>query len=92
MSVDELSPYLKRVLSVFDQHLHGIFVDLDTGQPDPDGVRALAALLEDTEEDTRNALLGLRASDCLVEQDVVFAGIEGLLRWAVHPQCREPRR
>jgi hypothetical protein len=87
MNSEPLTPFLSRVLAAFQEHAIGIDVDPVSGEPDEDVVRKLANILGETEDDVRQALIGLRFEDCLMDEVYRFEGIEDIVRWTVHPQC-----
>jgi hypothetical protein len=83
----ELSTFLREVLDEVARHEPGVFVD-PCGEPDVEVVARLSASLRESPDPVRRALIGLRASECLMEHRVEFAGAEPLVWWAVHPQVR----
>ena len=88
MNEETLTPYLKQILAGIQEHTTGIPVDAELGEPDAAAVVMLAELTGEDPEDVRNAILGLRACECLMEETVQFEGIEDWVDWTVHPQCR----
>lgn len=86
MSSERLTPFLERVLVLFQEHFSGIQVDPSIGEPDQQAVARMAELMGEDEEDVRQALLGLRFEGYLVESISEFEGIADLAVWTVHPQ------
>ena len=89
MNEAQLTPFLRDVLAALAERGGGIAVD-DRDEPDAPTIGELAASLRCDPDDVRQALLGLRAKDCLIELSVDFPGIEPLCWWRPHPQCLEP--
>ena len=83
----ELSTFLREVLDEVARHEPGVSV-YPRGEPDGSGVDRLSESLRESPDHVRHALIGLRASECLMEHCVEFAGAEPLVWWAVHPQCQ----
>lgn len=88
MNEARLTPFLRDVLAALGRRAGGIAVD-DRGEPDPVATTELALSLRCNADDVRQALLGLRATDCVIELSVDFPGIEPLCWWQPHPQCLE---
>lgn len=88
MNEARLTPFLRDVLAALGRRAGGIAVD-DRGEPDIRAIGEIAASLECSPDDVRTALLGLRATDCVIELSVDFPGIEPLCWWQPHPQCLE---
>ncbi len=86
MSELDHSIFLKRVLDAVRLRGCGISVD-PGGEPDPIDVAMIAEMLNEGFDDVTQALKGLRAGDCLMEEVAEFEGIETLMWWRVHPQC-----
>jgi hypothetical protein len=85
MNEARLTPYLRDVLAALRRR-GGIAADL-RGEPDRAGIGELAVELGVSPDDMRQALLGLRAADCVIELSVEFPGIEPFCVWQPHPQC-----
>ena len=83
----ELSDFLRRVLDAIDHLPDGVMVD-GWFEPDPRHLRSIARAIGAEEQDIREAVLGLEARACLVQETIGFPGIETIHLWKVHPQLR----
>jgi hypothetical protein len=83
----ELSIFLARVLDAVALLPDGLRVDA-TFEPEPQQIAMIAFELGADYQEVRDAVMGLQAGYCLVEESLEIPGIEPLHRWKVHPQCR----
>ena len=86
----ELSDFLRDVLDVVAELPRGVRVD-PGDYPSAEDLEDLASSLEGEPAEIGQALVGLRAAHCLIEQTVEFEGAVPLVWWTVHPQCAPSR-
>lgn len=87
MSRHELSTFLQRVLDAIDHLPDGVMVD-GSFEPDACHLQRLAREVGAEVRDVREAVMGLEASACLIQETIGFPGIETIHFWKVHPQLR----
>ena len=81
----ELSHFLQAVLDAV-AYAGGLTLDR-YGDPEASFVLPLARRLNAEPEQIQQALAGLRACHCLIEDALEIPGTEPIVRWQVHPQC-----
>lgn len=87
----ELSDFLRRVLDAIDHLPDGVMVD-GLFEPDSRHLRQIAQNIGAEEQDVREAVMGLEARACLVQETIGFPGIETIHFWKVHPQLQSDGR